>query len=250
VTIPTAFGAPDTTALETFAETTYTTTLDADQNPATDDLNAMVADLETYQNDSFTTTLDADTSAATSALDAVTARADAWDTAAYEAAILADASDASSDIAEAIRLGNAFAGTYTATLTADISPVRAAVQEAADLLPSSPAKKGPLSKDADFGYVVEAFVAAMNEIGALADDERLTIGSAVRDSVRANETALAARGIGGSAASGLAGTYVDARQFYALKTDEYARLLSEAERGAGAHDWIARRERAFSTVGG
>ena len=97
---------------------------------------------------------------------------------------------ASSDIATVQTELNAIAKTYTATITVDTSRVPPAVQAVADQLPSSPAKTGPLSKEPSFDYVVDAFVAAMDQIEQQGSRRAFDLAPTVRASIAGGALAV------------------------------------------------------------
>ena len=249
LTIPTVYGAPDTTALETFDTSTFSASLDADDTDATNSLNALVNDLDTYEQDTFATGLDADDTDATTTLNDLVKALETYEQDTFTTTL--DAQDNASSVVSTIQTAvNALAKTYTVTITADTSAATTAIQDLGDRLPSSPAKKGPLSKEPSFDYVTDAFIASMKEMAAMMDDAHFALTPQVTTSLRGAD-AVAARqvaGMGLAAATG-AGAYVDARQIFLLKPTEYQRLLENASMGGAAFEWIARRDQAYATVG-
>lgn len=217
--IPSVIDAPDTTAFDkgiadatasgtTFADTTFQTTLDASQNPFTDALNEAVAAGDTFEGDTFTTTLDAD--------------------------------DLASGVIAAVQsAANALVGTYTVTVTADTSAALAALQDLADHLPKSPAKKGPLSEVPNFDYVMDAFVASIVG-GTRRVDAALSgiLGDSVRGARMSPFTlgGLSAVAVGAPSWWRTPATVVTNN--YALSAEDLHRVLVQSGQGAAAAQWI------------
>lgn len=135
----------------------------------------------------------------------------------FQATLSADNGPAAIAYTNAFSWGNVWASqVFTATFSINTAPLYAALDvvrfiagEIAALLPHSPAKKGPLSKPISFAYIADAARRDLKGVTGI-------VNGALSGSHR---VALAGSGRGGTV------------NVFALKSDELARLMKQAETG-------------------
>lgn len=162
----------------------------------------------------FTSTFDINNGPAAIRYSDASGWGDAWGKASFSSIFDIDNGPAAAAYSDAFSWGDTWAASsFTATLYLDTSAALnsayAAAQEIDNLLPHSPAKRGPLSRVPDFGYVGDAMLAMSHGLeskmpnpygrGAMLRAGRPRVGHTVN--------------------------------VFALKSDEYVRLLRHAEAG-------------------
>jgi hypothetical protein len=164
--------------LAALADTPKTAQLDLDITPAATAYTHASTFAEAWAAQTFTATLDADYSPAATAYTNASAFADTWAAATFTATLDADNGPAAVAYTDAYGWGETWAGTtFTARFSADVSPletalvrVRQIAQEISDLLPNSPAKKGPLARPVSFGYIADALSADLGGMPGVTTD--------------------------------------------------------------------------------
>jgi hypothetical protein len=161
-------------------EITVGATVDANTSAAETALANVRAAADAFASATFTSTFDLDIGPFSTAYTNAYTGAEAWESAIFTATLSADNSNALRAIADATMAAQGFAGTYTATLSVNTSgalaSARAAAQDIADLLPNSPAKKGPLSKVPNFDYIVDAAQSSFNKLGSMSEQSLSAFG--------------------------------------------------------------------------
>jgi hypothetical protein len=157
---------------------THEAQLDLDITPAATAYTNASTFAEAWAAQTFTATLDADYSPAATAYTNASAFAETWAAATFTATLDADNGPAAVAYTDAYGWGETWAGTtFTARFSADVSPletalvrVRQIAQEISDLLPNSPAKKGPLARPVSFGYIADALSADLGGMPGVTTD--------------------------------------------------------------------------------
>ena len=189
-----------------------TSKFDTGMSAITDQLKRTITDT------TYTTTLDANIQPAVQQATAATLLGAAWQAATFTSHFDINNGPAAIAYTNAFTWGNVWASqVFTATFSVNLAPIYAAVevvrwaaQTIADLLPHSPAKKGPLSKPISFAYIADA---ARRDLRGVGD----VVGGSLRGSHR---VALAGSGRGHTTINN-----------YALKSDELVRMMKMSEAG-------------------
>jgi hypothetical protein len=168
-----------------------------------------------------------------------------WAGSIYESAFTINDADAVTKKDAAFLSGMNWAGSvFTAKFSVDISPLETALtrtreiaQEISDLLPRSPARKGPLARPISFGYIGDAMKSAMR--GMARDAE---LGMSALTGTLAGPTPTAGRARSGG------GTTIN---IITIPPDEWLELARAVERGESidlnlARELAVRKARAVS----
>ena len=239
-----------------FDEDTYQASLSAEDLGFDTALAGVISDGVAFDEDTYQTSLSAEDSGWNTALSTVNDEGVAFDEDTYETSLSADNSGAIGAINDAQLAASLFAtGVYVATINVDTSAAKAAIAELALLLPSSPAKKGPLSKQPSFDYVSDAFASSMGtmvrqaqrSMGNVADslNRNLALG-VLDDSIgtrRAMDAVKIAAVTGGGSTTQRHTHYHDERTFAPLDSEQYGDLLVSAKEGREAYRNIRERRR-------
>lgn len=143
--------------------------------------NAAIAEaavkLSAFRDGDWQATLDADTGPAALAYTDVMTWGGVWGESTFAATFDIDTGPAALAYTSAFGWGNTWESqVFTARFSIDTSPLQAAYQTALqvaqdirDIMPSSPAKKGPLSTPISFGYIADELASAMSRLAPIAD---------------------------------------------------------------------------------
>lgn len=151
-----------------------------------------------------------------------------WAGSVYESMFDIDAADAETRKNDAFLWGTNWAGSiFTARFSADLSPLESALgrvreiaQEISDLLPNSPAKKGPLARPVSFSYVAENLEATLDRMAGAAYRGMGRLGSAFDSTI-----------FGPSLAAGNANGGGNTVIFITPDSDQFTAIAEEARRG-------------------
>lgn len=189
----------------------------------------------------------------------ITADLDTLETSLSSPDVTIDASGFNSAYASITRaLNNLAASTYTVSVSANIGPALAALNELGKNLPSSPAEKGPLSRTPSFDYVVESFVASMEKMDRVAQSSLARVGENFDDVNRMRDAAYGAGFFANDIASLQSSLgrlsvmptqsgqtvvqQISAPTYAALQSEQLIDLISKAESGdrqaTEARNWI------------
>jgi TP901 family phage tail tape measure protein len=149
--------------------------IDADGGPFSGQFDQAMQKGRQFAGERFVTTLDGDNAPARGVFDASNDIGKEWDASVWIANFDGDESDAENAANDAFSKGNDWDGTvFTARFSVDTSPLEAAVahardvaQRIRDLMPSSPAKEGPLSDPISFAYIADQVQRDLAGIGGM-----------------------------------------------------------------------------------
>lgn len=205
----------------------------------------------TFADQIFTGKLDFDTSAAAQGYTDAFGWGDVFSAQTFIADLDFNTTPAAQGYTAAFGWGSVFANqVFTATLNFDTSPVwravddvRNAMQQISDMLPHSPAKKGPLARPISWAYLADELASTMGLMGPLAERGMAGVASAL-SGTSGTMPRLSAR------ATAPAQTVV-IQNIYQVTPPELAELMRNAEAGGRVGRDLARElnaRRSRSTV--
>jgi TP901 family phage tail tape measure protein len=167
-----------------------------------------------------------------------------WDSASFSADFTADTRGVRDAVSLAFSLGNQWDGAvFSSRLTMDTSALDRAVEHAAaaaqqirDLLPSSPAKKGPLSKPISWDYIADGLRRSLAGMGATTETAMARVNRALTPGVSA---AFSPNGAHLATAPSRGTTVIVNHHNYALSEGDLVRVMRESRQGREAHEWIS-----------
>jgi hypothetical protein len=167
-----------------------------------------------------------------------------WDSASFSADFTADTRGVRDAVSLAFSLGNQWDGAvFSSRLTMDTSALDRAVEHAAaaaqqirDLLPSSPAKKGPLSKPISWDYIADGLRRSLAGMGATIETAMARVNRALTPGVSA---AFSPNGAHLATAPSRGTTVIVNHHNYALSEGDLVRVMRESRQGREAHEWIS-----------
>jgi TP901 family phage tail tape measure protein len=155
-----------------------------------------------------------------------------WAGSIYESMFNINDSDAIAKKTAAFLTGMNWAGSvFTARFSVDLSPLENAVirtrqiaQEISDLLPNSPAKKGPLARPVSFGYIAENLEANLDRMASAASYGMGRVAGAF-------DSQLGGPGFGLAGASGTGGGNTVINVYVTPDSKEFTEIAQKAHRG-------------------